>query len=186
MRAHCCIIVAIVSVYTVAQGTDGRAYPWGSADNKSCYPQPIKSTTLPGARPVTEHSPAGDSPYGVADLVGNVWQWTDEFIDEVRLLHCAVLALYCATQLQCVCSMHLLLLRRTWHAGCLAAPAGMRMLTLTWTNTLTHERYLTAHEPRGDSGQLELSPRRAQSRLVLPTCRRAQQAECLFDDGRYL
>jgi formylglycine-generating enzyme required for sulfatase activity len=31
--------------------------------------------------PVDAH-PQGASPYGVMDLVGNVWQWTDEYQDE--------------------------------------------------------------------------------------------------------
>lgn len=35
-----------------------------------------------GSEPVTAHAPQGDSPFGVSDLVGNVWQYTDEFQDE--------------------------------------------------------------------------------------------------------
>jgi formylglycine-generating enzyme required for sulfatase activity len=34
-----------------------------------------------GPDPVDAH-PQGASPFGVTDLVGNVWQWTDEFEDE--------------------------------------------------------------------------------------------------------
>ena len=36
---------------------------------------------LRGPSPVDAH-PKGASPFGVMDLTGNVWQWTDEFQDE--------------------------------------------------------------------------------------------------------
>ena len=66
-----------------AQGpdNDGRKYPWGNDTDPSLYPTP---TTDGGVRPapVGAHSPLGDSPFGVRDLVGNVWQWTaTEFVD---------------------------------------------------------------------------------------------------------
>ena len=37
---------------------------------------------MPPASDVDAH-PKGVSPFGVMDLVGNVWQWTDEFMDDV-------------------------------------------------------------------------------------------------------
>ncbi len=64
-----------------AQGTDGRLYPWGNDWDASAVPVPDKSRTMRGADPVDAH-PKGASPYGVMDMVGNVWQWTDEFTDE--------------------------------------------------------------------------------------------------------
>lgn len=64
-----------------AQGTDGRLYPWGSTKDASRYPTFHDGNSNPGPEPVAKHSPAGDSPFGVADLVGNVWQYTDEFVD---------------------------------------------------------------------------------------------------------
>jgi iron(II)-dependent oxidoreductase len=64
-----------------AQGTDGRLYPWGNEWNAANVPVPDKSRTMRGPDSVTAH-PNGASPFGVMDLVGNVWQWTDEYIDE--------------------------------------------------------------------------------------------------------
>jgi formylglycine-generating enzyme required for sulfatase activity len=64
-----------------AQGTDGRADPWGNQFQASNVPSPATGRTMPGPDAVDAH-PAGASPYGVMDLVGNVWQWTDEFEDE--------------------------------------------------------------------------------------------------------
>jgi len=64
-----------------SQGTDGRVYPWGNQWQPAYVPTPVTGRTMPGPDPVDAH-PAGASPYGVMDLVGNVWQWTDEYTDE--------------------------------------------------------------------------------------------------------
>ncbi|MHB8655895.1 MAG: formylglycine-generating enzyme family protein [Terriglobia bacterium] len=64
-----------------AQGTDGRLYPWGNEWDPSAVPVPDKGRDM---RPSTnvDAYPEGASPFGVMDMVGNVWQWTDEFMDE--------------------------------------------------------------------------------------------------------
>ncbi len=64
-----------------SQGTDDRAYPWGNGWNPANVPTPDTGRTMRGPEPVGAH-PQGASPYGVQDLVGNVWQWTDEFEDD--------------------------------------------------------------------------------------------------------
>jgi iron(II)-dependent oxidoreductase len=64
-----------------AQGSDGRAYPWGGDWDASAVPVPETGRTLRGPDDVTAH-PRGASPFAVEDLVGNVWQWTDEYDDE--------------------------------------------------------------------------------------------------------
>jgi formylglycine-generating enzyme required for sulfatase activity len=64
-----------------AQGTDARLYPWGNTWNAEAVPAPAQGRDLTGPSPVDAH-PAGASPFGVIDLVGNVWQWTDEYLDE--------------------------------------------------------------------------------------------------------
>jgi sulfatase modifying factor 1 len=57
-----------------ARGGDGREWPWGSewVEGK-CNSREvgIEDTT-----PVGFYSPVSDSPYGVADVIGNVWEWT--------------------------------------------------------------------------------------------------------------
>ncbi len=64
-----------------AQGSDSRVYPWGNEWDPYAVPVPDKSRTMRGPDPVDAH-PKGASPFGVMDMVGNVWQWTDEFVDE--------------------------------------------------------------------------------------------------------
>ena len=63
-----------------AQGTDSRLYPWGNQWNAAAVPTPETRRVM---RPPTDVGayPQGASPFGVMDLVGNVWQWTEEFID---------------------------------------------------------------------------------------------------------
>ena len=64
-----------------AQGLDGRQYPWGNTNNQSCYPMLRTGTKIPGAEQVGLRGAMCDSPFGVSDLVGNVWQYTDTFED---------------------------------------------------------------------------------------------------------
>lgn len=58
-----------------AQGSDMRAYPWGNTwdcvkCNNSVFP--CSST---GATPVRKFEGIGDSPFGVIDMTGNLWEW---------------------------------------------------------------------------------------------------------------
>jgi iron(II)-dependent oxidoreductase len=64
-----------------AQGTDGRPYPWGYNWQTENVPSPDIGRAMRGPDPVDAH-PRGASPYGILDMAGNVWQWTDEFTDE--------------------------------------------------------------------------------------------------------
>jgi formylglycine-generating enzyme required for sulfatase activity len=64
-----------------AQGLDGRLYPWGDEWDGGAVPAPACGREMPTPADVDAH-PAGASPFGVLDLVGNVWQWTDEYGDD--------------------------------------------------------------------------------------------------------
>ena len=55
-----------------------RKYPWGDAfDQNKCN---TRESGIGGTTPVGKHSPAGDSPYGCADMSGNVWEWTSSLM----------------------------------------------------------------------------------------------------------
>jgi formylglycine-generating enzyme required for sulfatase activity len=56
-----------------ARGVDGRFWPWGDQPDDARY-QGFAATP---DRPLDVGSfPAGNSPYGVSDLAGNVWEYT--------------------------------------------------------------------------------------------------------------
>ena len=60
-----------------ARGTSGSWYPWGN-EPPTCSLSNIyiaaECDSLQSAQ-VGKYSPKGDSPFGVADMVGNVWEW---------------------------------------------------------------------------------------------------------------
>jgi formylglycine-generating enzyme required for sulfatase activity len=57
-----------------ARGTDGRIFPWGNTfDPWRCN---TAESVKKGTTPVGFYSPGGDSSCGAADMVGNVWEWT--------------------------------------------------------------------------------------------------------------
>jgi len=62
-------------------GPQATVCHWGP-DAKD-YPAPLMDSgrVMPPASDVDAH-PLGASPFGVMDMVGNVWQWTDEYVDE--------------------------------------------------------------------------------------------------------
>lgn len=59
-----------------ARGTDGRLYPWGNDfdPKKANTPQSHSTGTMP-----VGSFPQGRSPYGLYDMGGNAWEWTESW-----------------------------------------------------------------------------------------------------------
>jgi hypothetical protein len=67
-----------------ARGIDGRAYPWGNEEVSSraatderttLSKSAVDESVLEQPLAVGHFSPEGDSPYGLADMAGNAWDW---------------------------------------------------------------------------------------------------------------
>jgi formylglycine-generating enzyme required for sulfatase activity len=56
-----------------ARGTEGRRYAWGDVLDTSAAE--VGRPGAAGPAPVASHA-RGNTPLGVADLIGNVWEWT--------------------------------------------------------------------------------------------------------------
>lgn len=61
-----------------ARGTEGQLFPWGDAWGDERANADHRHT---GTTPVGAYSPAGDSPYGLQDMLGNVWEWCKDWYD---------------------------------------------------------------------------------------------------------
>ncbi len=55
-----------------ARGTDGRLFPWGNDADKS------RAVTQASALADAGSIPAGASPYGALDMIGNAWEFVDD------------------------------------------------------------------------------------------------------------
>ena len=58
-----------------AQGDDGRTYPWGDEWDCTRCNNSVKPCQSSGTTPVRQYEGKSDSPFGVVDMAGNVWEW---------------------------------------------------------------------------------------------------------------
>jgi len=67
-----------------ARGTTGNRYPWGNEwDGDKCLnyndANPTEAAHPAGKTKPVGSYPTGDSPYGLHDMAGNVWQWCNDW-----------------------------------------------------------------------------------------------------------
>ena len=57
-----------------AQGDDGRAFPWGNEWDAGRCNNNVAGKGIGRTTPVRQYEGKGDSPFGVVDMAGNVWE----------------------------------------------------------------------------------------------------------------
>lgn len=58
-----------------AQGSKGLTYPWGNDWSRDLCNNNVDKKGIGKTSPVTQYEGKGDSPFGVVDMAGNVWEW---------------------------------------------------------------------------------------------------------------
>lgn len=86
MFARC--TAAVRPLRYAAQGNSNRRYPWGDYLDTTRFPaiehpgNGGRNASWSGPAPVDSFAKVGASPFGMVDVIGNVWQWTaTEFVD---------------------------------------------------------------------------------------------------------